>query len=231
MLGTASALLLLPLFILSGSYEAFNISASRSHVRGTQNSSLLLSISYNILPETSWIQIKWDLLDPKTELVRCTIRGPNSSSEEENLSIKTFPPGGFEGRMHIIPENGSLVIHRLAQSDSGIYQVTLRDSKSSASATINVTVEDAKKAITSVWEHVPATPNNTETEMKTQTAPYCFCTSNSSSVSLPTSAGIVLGSRIFTMLITLTIFFCLGMETKPPRRNMIRKYYGPTWIQ
>ncbi|OCT99091.1 hepatocyte cell adhesion molecule [Xenopus laevis] len=224
------ALLLLRLFIITGSCEALNISASQPHVRGTRNNSLLLSTTYNFPPETNWIQIKWELLEPKTELVRCSIHKPNSASEEESLRIKTFPPEGFEGRMQIIPENGSLVIRHLTQSDNGVYQVTLRDSKIVVSTTINVTVEDPVKSTSSVLEHAPVIPNNTETRMENQMAPYCFCTSNSSSISMPTSAGIVLGSRIFTILFTLAVFFGLGSDKKPPRRY-IRKYYGPRGIQ
>ncbi|XP_041435277.1 hepatocyte cell adhesion molecule-like [Xenopus laevis] len=220
------AILLLSLIIFTGSSEALSISSSQSHVQGTRNNSLLLSISYSS-PETNWIQIKWELLDSNTELVRCTIRETNSSSMEESLNIKMFPPKGYEGRMNIIPKNGSLVIRHLAQNDNGIYRVTLRDSNTVVSTTINVTVEEPGKSISSVWEHAPAIPNNTKMEM--EMAPYCFCTSNSSSVSLPATAGIILGSRIVTILLTVAVFIGLGSDKKPPRRY-IRKYYGPSGI-
>ncbi|XP_041442655.1 uncharacterized protein LOC108697552 isoform X3 [Xenopus laevis] len=118
--------------------STLSISARQPHVSGTPNSSVLLSTSYSTLPHTDWLQLKWESLTPKTDLIKCTIR----TMELENVHINTYPVGGREGRMEIVSDNGSLIIHRLKMSDMGSYQVTIRDSRASASAIISVTVQD-----------------------------------------------------------------------------------------
>ncbi|XP_041442663.1 uncharacterized protein LOC121401544 isoform X2 [Xenopus laevis] len=184
-------LLLLPLLIVPGSALALStlsISARQPHVSGTPNSSVLLSTSYSTLPHTDWLQLKWESLTPKTDLIKCTIR----TMELENVYINTYPVGGREGRMEIVPDNGSLIIHRLKMSDMGSYQVTIRDSSASASAIISVTVQDIDAPV--------------DEEGEANVSSHCFCL-NISNIDLPASISIVLGSHLLSIFITVFIVF------------------------
>ncbi|KAE8628793.1 hypothetical protein XENTR_v10000225 [Xenopus tropicalis] len=192
-------LLLLALLIIPGpalTLSSLSISASQLHVSGTPNSSLLLPTSYRSPPRTNWLQLKWEHLASTNELIKCTIRTIRSADDtKEHVDINTYPVGGREGRMEIVPENGSLIIHRLNISDAGSYQVTIRDSSASASAVISVIVQDIE-------------PADEEAAAEAKISTNCFCLSISGNIDLPASISILIGSHLLSTFITVFILFC-----------------------
>ncbi|XP_053560358.1 uncharacterized protein LOC128650439 [Bombina bombina] len=173
---------------VAGLTRKLSISTHQSHVKGIQGQTLELAISYQITQPITFMQIQWDLLSsPTVTLVMCTIRSINVGTANEPR-ITQVPPRCYKNRMDITLENGSLIIKGLRKNDTGIYQVTLRDSVRSVVATINVTVEDIG-----------------EVQVGTQVPDVCYCATNSSSVGFNTLAWTIMGSRLSSILITLIV--------------------------
>ncbi|XP_072262807.1 uncharacterized protein [Pyxicephalus adspersus] len=182
--------------------------ANQTHVVGYENKSALLSVSYtNINKNTNWFQIRWDLFSPtKVQLVICTITKTNGKK-----TIKHFPLDGYEKRMMVNPETGSLVIQHLKMEDSGIYKVSMLDSNQTKYVEINVTVNHIQEKGLMEGFFVDRKPFSGR---------QCICFNNSSSVDAPTSAWIIFSSRLSTILIVLLV--CLGLHIRSKRTERQR---------
>ncbi|XP_063315831.1 uncharacterized protein LOC134615274 [Pelobates fuscus] len=218
--------LLLQILFVTGSVGAVSITVHQLHVGGYENSSVILSTSYDLSKPLTWLQIRWELvsLSPPLQLVICTIR-----SSEEGSIIKQFPENGYEDRMFITPENGSLTINHMQNNDSGLYRVTIRDKQVSEIATINVTVFEKNQEFVDIEieDNLEVTADENKTSHKPRTLAHCICSDNSTSVDLHTTAWIFFGSRISSALLSLIMLGSLHLYLSQPRRYRRRKILAP----
>ncbi|XP_073514044.1 uncharacterized protein [Phyllobates terribilis] len=196
-----SVLSVLGVLTVTGYVEAITISTAQPQVTGYENDSNVLAVSYQTSKRTDWLQIRWNIIHPKPlHLVICTIRSGNLSGS------KMFPENGFESRMTIDPESGSLIIKHLKMEDGGIYNVSVLDNEHENWTLINVTV----------------LPAQTEAPAAVLEGP-CLCSSNSSSASVPLSAWILLSSRVSSIFIALLVLFGIHFKNRDqPRRRTLR---------
>ncbi|KAM4053939.1 uncharacterized protein ACNLHF_006464 isoform 2-T2 [Anomaloglossus baeobatrachus] len=193
---------ILGVLAVTGYIEAINISTAQPQVTGYENAPNILAVSYQTSKRTDWLQIRWNIVHPKTlHLIICTIRSGDLAT------AKMFPENGYESRMTIDPESGSLIINHLKMEDDGIYNVSVLDNEQESWTLINVTV-------------LPA-----QTEGPTPAAVHegqCICYSNGSSASVPASAWILLSSHVSSIVITLLILFGIHFKNRnqPPRRTL-----------
>ncbi|XP_044130537.1 uncharacterized protein LOC122923445 [Bufo gargarizans] len=175
-----------------GCVGALTISSAQTHVTGYENDSIILAVSYQISNTTDWLQIRWDMVHPKhVHLIICTVQ----SGTQPKHSM--FPENGYESRMTIIPENGSLNITHLKMEDSGTYKVSMLNNELEKEMLINFTV----------------LPVRTEDPAPVaDTGGYCICSGNISSVDVATSAWILLGRRLSSIFIAVLVL--LGMHFK-----------------
>ncbi|XP_073418918.1 uncharacterized protein [Dendrobates tinctorius] len=183
----ALVLSILGVLTITGFVETITISTTQPQVTGYENDSNVLAVSYQTAKRTDWLQIRWSIIHPKAlHLILCTIRWGNVSSS------RMFPENGYESRMTIDPESGSLIINHLKMEDGGIYNVSVLDNEHESWTLINVTVLPAQSE-----GPAPAAVHEGQ----------CICSSNSSSASVPMSAWILLSSRLSSILIALLVLF------------------------
>ncbi|XP_071988775.1 uncharacterized protein [Engystomops pustulosus] len=201
------------LCILTGFVGALNISAY-PQVTGYENDSITLAVSYEASNTTDWLQIRWIMVHPKArDLVICTRRSENNYS--------TFPENGYENRMTVDPETGTLTIKHLSKEDEGTYKMSIMDTTHENSILLNVTVLPAG-----------VTESHLELEHDSEPVPgpgptaiyrdHCFCSRNSSSIDVSTSAWIFFISRVSSFFITffLLLFIYTKNRNRPGRRRL-----------
>ncbi|XP_053305206.1 uncharacterized protein LOC128467567 [Spea bombifrons] len=194
------SLLLLHLLLIAGSADSLAVSANRSHVTGYEKTSITLSVSYNISEPTAFLQIRWLFHKPPPKiLAMCTITSGQ---------IQHYTAEGYEQRVRIVPETGSLVINRLQKSDSGLYQLLIHDRSS-----INITVE------------VLGFYNWSEATDEPPKSSPCIC--SSAGLDLSTSAWIFLGSRLSSVIIALSVLCGLHLFHKKPKPYERRRRVTP----
>ncbi|XP_075036173.1 uncharacterized protein LOC142097798 isoform X2 [Mixophyes fleayi] len=210
---------LLCLLTLTGSVGALTIFAVQSQVTGLENGSTMLDVSYQTNKEIQWLQIRWELVSQPipVQLAICTIQAQDSSNQK---SIRMYPPKGFEKRMSIIPDNGSLIIQHLKMNDSGTYRVSVLDSNLTVSTSINLTVSDI---INVTANYVTCEGPEIEHVEIQETQPvvegHCICPSYNSTMDVATSAWIFFSSRLSSTFIILLVLFRLLVKNKKPQRH------------
>ncbi|CAH2299144.1 transmembrane and immunoglobulin domain-containing 1-like [Pelobates cultripes] len=172
---------------LLGSVCALSISASQLSIDEYEGSSVVLSTSYSLTNPKDVLRIKWELDGTSPTTLGVCTKKENSTSH--------FPSSGYERRMRVVPENGSLIINRLQKKDSGKYRVTIYDASQSDSVTITVTVLESDF-------------QDFNTTMTPQTSFVCFCPSNITNISKSSLAWIFLGTRLSSVFILLAFVFC-----------------------
>ncbi|XP_066430692.1 uncharacterized protein [Eleutherodactylus coqui] len=193
---------ILGVLTITGYLEALTISAAQPQVIGYENDSIVLAVSYETDSRTNWLQIRWNIIHPKPlHLIICTIRSGNLSNHI------MFPENGYESRMTVDPKSGSLKVKHLKTEDGGTYNVSILDTQLERWTLINVTV----------------LRNTTEERLSvaaTENPALCLC--NSTSVNVPTSAWILLGSRLSSVLIAVLVLLGIHFinRSRPPRRPL-----------
>ncbi|KAM4053938.1 uncharacterized protein ACNLHF_006464 isoform 1-T1 [Anomaloglossus baeobatrachus] len=223
---------ILGVLAVTGYIEAINISTAQPQVTGYENAPNILAVSYQTSKRTDWLQIRWNIVHPKTlHLIICTIRSGDLAT------AKMFPENGYESRMTIDPESGSLIINHLKMEDDGIYNVSVLDNEQESWTLINVTVlpaqtEDGPQAVTvfgcihhTLLHQDISAESPEEKGGPTPAAVHegqCICYSNGSSASVPASAWILLSSHVSSIVITLLILFGIHFKNRnqPPRRTL-----------
>ncbi|XP_077334519.1 uncharacterized protein LOC143975827 [Lithobates pipiens] len=198
-----------------GADDNFTISLAQKDVAGYENGSILLSVSYHMVTRVSWFQIRWFRLIQTAEnpLLICTIRddGPGQKT------ITLFPTDGYEKRMKVFPENGSLIIQRLKMEDSGMYRVSMMDNNQTKSFDINVTVN---------YDQTHGLENAFTMDKAPSLERQFNCSCNNRGVDVPTSAWIILSSRLSSVLITILVFLALHIQgRRAHRQRMLSRLY------
>ncbi|XP_068122307.1 uncharacterized protein [Hyperolius riggenbachi] len=212
-MGSGLCLSVMCLLTVTGIAGALNFSIKEPEVTVYERTSIILPVAYYTEVEPDWFQIRWDIYENSTlvQLVICTIQADNSSQPPDEKSIKQFPPQGYEKRMTIFPWNGSLMIHHLMMKDTGTYRAYFLDSKTFIETYINITVIP-------VPTQEPEEVFTTEPETLLRDGRQCICATNSS-VDVPTSAWIILSSRLTSVFIALLVILSLHIHNKKIHRQ------------
>ncbi|XP_040191721.1 uncharacterized protein LOC120924767 [Rana temporaria] len=199
----------------AGAVGNFTISGAQTDVTGYEKGSILLSVSYHMVKRVNWFQIRWNRFNQTVEghLLICTIRDDGFGKK----TITLFPSDGYEKRMRVVPENGSLIIQHLKMEDSGTYRVYMMDNNQTESFDINVTVKDGQT-------------QGLENAFTMDKAPslegQLTCSCNNSGVDVPTTAWIIFSSRLSSVLITMLVFLTLHIRgRKAQRQRMMSRLY------
>lgn len=215
-----------------GAVENFTISMAQKDVTGYENGSILLSVSYTIVKQVRWFQIRWDRLNQTAEvrnrfnhLLICTIRDDGTGKK----TITMFPTDGYEKRMRVFPENGSLIIQHLKMEDSGIYRVSMMDNNQTKYFDINLTVnydQTHGKNTTISYGQTRDVENAFTMDKEPSLEGQFTCSCNNSGVDVPTSAWIILCSRLSSVLITILVFLALHIQgRRAQRQRMLSRLY------
>lgn len=190
---------ILAVLMVTGYVGALTISAVQPEVTGYEKDSIVLGMSYQTSNKVAWRQIRWNIVYPKSvHLIICTIRSENISDHI------MFPENGYDSRMIIDPESGSLKIKHLKMEDGGTYNVSILDNQHEKWALINVTVLTA----------------GTEGSVRAAiTEGPCICSGNGSSVNVPTSAWILLSSRVSSVFISLLVLLVIHWRNRNRSRS------------
>ncbi|XP_038671411.1 uncharacterized protein LOC119975690 isoform X3 [Scyliorhinus canicula] len=96
-------------------------------VMGTVDQSVLLPVSYSTLTPGSTLQIQWGLFPGFTPFVRLTRSNcsPDPDRPGYNCSDHRETAPSYRDRVHLYPENGSLLLWDLQPSDSGVYVISV----------------------------------------------------------------------------------------------------------
>ncbi|XP_038672986.1 uncharacterized protein LOC119976513 [Scyliorhinus canicula] len=111
-------------------------------VMGTVDQSVLLPVSYSTLTPGSTLQIQWGLFPGDTPFVRLTRSDcfPDPDRSGYNCSDHRETAPSYRDRVHLYPENGSLLLWDLQPSDSGDYVICVYSVGSSTPWRGNVTL-------------------------------------------------------------------------------------------
>ncbi|XP_072331487.1 uncharacterized protein [Scyliorhinus torazame] len=96
-------------------------------VVGTVEQSVLLPVSYSTLTPGSTLRIHWGLFPGDTPLVTLTRSNcsPDPDRPGYNCSDHRVTASSYRDRVHLYPENGSLLLWDLQPSDSGVYGISV----------------------------------------------------------------------------------------------------------
>ncbi|XP_043919557.1 uncharacterized protein LOC122795045 [Protopterus annectens] len=110
-------------------------------IMGYEEESILLSVSYNLSKPVKFLQIKWEFLPEMSVVLMHTIRQSTAvNGSSEKFSNKSFTSAQYRNRVSVCIQNGSLQIEALHKNDSGAYRITVKDSQSSVTNILNLTV-------------------------------------------------------------------------------------------
>ncbi|XP_038671410.1 uncharacterized protein LOC119975690 isoform X2 [Scyliorhinus canicula] len=122
--------------------QASGIGVHQREVMGTVDQSVLLPVSYSTLTSGSTLQIQWGLFPGDTPFVRFTRSNcsPDPDRSGYNCSDHRETAPSYRDRVHLYPENGSLLLWDLQPSDSGVYVISVYSVGGSTAWRGNVTL-------------------------------------------------------------------------------------------
>ncbi|KAJ1211749.1 hypothetical protein NDU88_007105 [Pleurodeles waltl] len=182
------------LLFFAGAVSGLRLVVHQTAVSGYEGSSVLLQTSYLLCDPVGFLQIKWNIVNNSTAFIMQTIRNNKSSNSHQEPANKSFVASNqYHHRVTVFPDNASLLIEKLQPMDQGLYQVTVKDSHNSASATVYVTV---------LSDH------------EQPEARHCTCPGNSSGEGYVMTPEVLLTMRAISFLISLLSVLCLHLVMK-----------------
>ncbi|XP_007909341.1 uncharacterized protein LOC103190391 isoform X1 [Callorhinchus milii] len=130
---------LLILSSLPAHVSALKVTACQSTVTRFVNQDSVLPVLYEAPNSSGFLRIQWKFLSRyRTEIVM-THSLPDTAQTKGWIK-PLFVPDTYTGRVTLSPENASLFIRDLRLNDTGMYRVTVTDSKKESQAYVNLTV-------------------------------------------------------------------------------------------
>ncbi|XP_067830148.1 hepatic and glial cell adhesion molecule-like [Heptranchias perlo] len=131
---------------LSASGSRVTVRVDQSEVNGTVNQSVLLPVSYSYSTLTlkySILTIKWFLFPSDTPCATLTRLNCSLTPDKSGYNCSDHQQDGpaYKHRVHIYPENGSLLLRDLQSNDSGVYVISVsRGGETASEGNVTLTV-------------------------------------------------------------------------------------------
>ncbi|XP_032903440.1 uncharacterized protein LOC116990025 [Amblyraja radiata] len=187
-------------YIASGS--SVSVIVRDREVNGTVGRSALLASCYSTPDLCSQLTLQWRLHDSTTPLVRLSRSdcSPHTDRPGCNCSVRWKTSPSHTGRVHLYPENGSLLLRDLRRTDSGVYEISVYSGGNN-----------------SVKDNVTLTVYNHHTETESVTSTSVTATGSGRNRLMDT----VIPASLFLILITivLTILLTKGLRDYYRRRK------------
>ncbi|XP_043919223.1 uncharacterized protein LOC122794665 isoform X2 [Protopterus annectens] len=123
-----------------GTLGSVYLHVPQTYFKGFEQESVLLSVSYSFSEPFTFLQIKWEFISETEVILMHTFRKVTSANGSSEIFNKSFISKKYQNRVSLSPENGSLWMDQLRLKDSGNYQIIIKDSQSSATNVLNLTV-------------------------------------------------------------------------------------------
>ncbi|XP_067865683.1 uncharacterized protein [Heterodontus francisci] len=150
----------------SASGSRVTLSVHQREVNETVHQSVLLPVSYSTLTPYSTLTIEWCLFPGYTPFVRLMRSNcsPDPDRSAYNCSDHRVTTPSYRERIHLYPENGSLLLRDLQLSDSGVYLITVyRGGNTSSKGNVTLTVYPGTDCENASTPGVSESPQNQTT--------------------------------------------------------------------
>ncbi|XP_072921227.1 uncharacterized protein [Hemitrygon akajei] len=154
------------------------VNVREREVNGTVGQSALLSVSYGTSTLCSVLMVEWHLDPDKTALVQLTRSHCSPHPDRPGYNCSDRPlviTPSHEGRVHLYPDNGSLLLQDLRSSDSGVYVMSVYcDGDDTVKDNVSLTVHNGTEKENSTSPTTPTTPSSLGETSSTTLWPICL---------------------------------------------------------
>ncbi|XP_078073544.1 uncharacterized protein LOC144496850 [Mustelus asterias] len=156
---------------LCASGSSVTVTVHQREVNGTVNQSVLLPVSYSTPLHNSSLRLEWSLFPGNTALLTL-IRSncspdPDRSGYKCSVHLVTSP--SYQDRVHLYPDNGSLLLRNVQTNDSGVYVISVYINAEGTTRKGNVTLtvyngtdSETSTATVSASTHISTTTGKVE---------------------------------------------------------------------